>query len=66
MDTKQARRLFYPILHSLEHLVFQSSAERRKGRQFRRFYRATLKGRSALREANGMVRELFGELFEED
>jgi PadR family transcriptional regulator, regulatory protein PadR len=55
----------YPILHSLEHQGFLSSTEQRNGRQFRRVYRATPQGKSALRKAKGKVRELFGDLFEE-
>lgn len=56
----------YPILHGLEKRGYLSSSEKRNGRQFRRVYRATSKGRTALRQAKGKVRELFGELFEED
>jgi PadR family transcriptional regulator, regulatory protein PadR len=56
----------YPILHSLERQGFLSSSEQRNGRNFRRLYRATPQGQSALRKAKGKVRELFGELFEED
>ena len=56
----------YPILHGLEKKGYLSSSEKQNGRQFRRVYRATGKGRSALRKARGRVRELFGELFEEN
>jgi PadR family transcriptional regulator PadR len=56
----------YPILHGLEERGYLSSSEKRNGRQFRRVYRATNKGRTALRQAKDRVRELFGELLEED
>ncbi len=63
---KMSAGTLYPILHSLERQGFLSSSEYRNGRHFRRVYRATPQGRSALRQAKGKVRELFGELFEED
>ncbi len=56
----------YPILHGLEQRGYLSSTVRRNGRQFRKVYRATTKGKTALRRAKGRVQELFGELFEED
>jgi PadR family transcriptional regulator, regulatory protein PadR len=55
----------YPILHGLEEKGYLRSSEERIGKQSRRFYRATPKGRKALDAAKGKVRELFGELFEE-
>ncbi len=54
----------YPILHGMERRGYLSSTAVRRGRHFRRIYRATPGGRSALRQAKGKVRELFGELFE--
>lgn len=56
----------YPILHGLEHKGYLHSADKRAGRQVRRMYRATPAGRKALETAKGKVKELFGELFEEE
>jgi PadR family transcriptional regulator PadR len=55
----------YPILHGLERKGYLSFSEVRNGRHFRKVYRATSRGRAALRLAKGRVLELFGELFEE-
>src|SRR5262245_61362030 len=56
----------YPILHGLERKGYVRSSTKREGRQVRRWYRATRVGRRALEEAKGKVKELFGELFEEE
>jgi PadR family transcriptional regulator PadR len=56
----------YPLLHGLEREGYLRSVEKRNGRQARRLYRATSKGRKALREGKSKVRELFAELFEDD
>jgi len=56
----------YPILHSLEERGLLISKEKQEGRRYRRFYRATPAGRRALVAAKEKVRELFGELFEDD
>ena len=56
----------YPILHSLETRGYLRSTVKREGRQTRRFYRATAAGRKALKGAKEKVRELVGEIFEED
>ena len=56
----------YPILHGLERRGYLSSKDERTGRLFRRVYRATKQGRSAVKQARDKVRELFGELFDED
>ena len=56
----------YPILHSLESRGYLRSTVKREGRQTRRFYRATAAGRKALKGAKEKVRELVGEIFEED
>jgi DNA-binding PadR family transcriptional regulator len=56
----------YPILHGLERKGYLSPMDQRNGRHFRRVYRTTPKGRLALRQAKVKVRELFGELFEEE
>jgi PadR family transcriptional regulator, regulatory protein PadR len=54
----------YPLLHGLEREGSLRSFEQRNGRHARRLYKATPKGRRALREAKNKVRELFAELFE--
>jgi DNA-binding PadR family transcriptional regulator len=55
----------YPILHGLERGGYLRASQERNGSRFRRMYRATPRGRQALRTAKEKVRELFGELFEE-
>jgi DNA-binding PadR family transcriptional regulator len=55
----------YPLLHGLERRGYLRSSEKRTGRQFRRLYRATAKGREALEAAKEKVHELFAEIFEE-
>jgi PadR family transcriptional regulator, regulatory protein PadR len=56
----------YPILHGLEEKGYLASTEARIGSTARRVYRATPAGRRALVAAKQKVRELFGELFEDD
>ncbi len=56
----------YPLLHGLERRGYLSSTEHRVGKTSRRVYRATAKGRRALASAKDKVRELFGELFEDE
>lgn len=56
----------YPILHGLEDRGYLSSTEERSGSATRRIYRATPAGRNALAIAKIKVRELFGELFEDE
>lgn len=56
----------YPILHGLERKGYLKSKEERSGKHFRRVYRATPKGKKALAAAKDKVRELFGELLEDD
>jgi PadR family transcriptional regulator PadR len=56
----------YPVLHGLERKGYLRSSEKREGRQLRRLYRVTPAGRRALEAAKVKVRELFGELFEEE
>ena len=55
----------YPILHGMEVSGYLRSSVQRTGRQSRRVYRATSKGRKALAVAKERVRELFGELVNE-
>ena len=56
----------YPILHGLEAKGYLASTEKRTGSAARRVYRATPAGLDALAAAKLKVRELFGELFEDD
>jgi|SRR6516162_3137036 len=56
----------YPLLHGLEREGYLRSFKKRSGRQARRLYRATSKGRQALHEGRTKVRELFAELFEDE
>ena len=54
----------YPILHGLEKRGYLRSSEERAGRSIRRVYRITASGSRALTKAKQRVRELFGELIE--
>jgi DNA-binding PadR family transcriptional regulator len=56
----------YPLLHGLEKKGLLTATEERNGSSARRVYRATRTGRAALKAAKAKVRELFGELFEEE
>ncbi|MBA3631194.1 MAG: helix-turn-helix transcriptional regulator [Acidobacteria bacterium] len=56
----------YPILHGLEQKGYLRSDTERDGKSSRRIYRATEEGEIALAEAKVKVRELFGELFEDE
>jgi DNA-binding PadR family transcriptional regulator len=56
----------YPILHGLEDKGYLRSFSERTGRSSRRRYRATARGKRALSDAKEKVRELFGEMFEDD
>jgi PadR family transcriptional regulator, regulatory protein PadR len=56
----------YPILHGLERKGYLTSTEERNGGTARRVYRATPAGAEAFLAAKLKVRELFGELFEDD
>ena len=54
----------YPILHGLEKRGYLRSSEIREGRSIRRVYRITAPGTRALKKAKQRVKELFGELIE--
>lgn len=56
----------YPLLHGLERKGYLRSREERIGRRARRVYTVTSKGRRALEHGKVKVRELFGELFEDE
>lgn len=56
----------YSMLHGMESAGYLVSHEdKTNAAHKRRVYSATRKGRTALRQAKGKVRELFSELFEE-
>jgi DNA-binding PadR family transcriptional regulator len=54
----------YPILHEMEKRGYLRSKTKVASGHYRRVYHITSKGREALRRAKEKVRELFGELFE--
>ena len=56
----------YPLLSGMERKGLLRSSRERVNGKFRRIYRATPAGRSALRLAKKRVKELFGELFEDE
>ncbi|MBZ5661001.1 MAG: PadR family transcriptional regulator [Acidobacteriia bacterium] len=56
----------YPILHGLEENGLLRSHEQGIGGKIRRVYRATSAGEKLLMAAKEKVRELFGELFEDE
>jgi len=56
----------YPMLHSMERKGWLQSFQERQGRVVRKYYWATRAGKRALAVAKEKVRELFGELFEEE
>jgi len=56
----------YPLLHGLERKGYLRSRNERSGKSSRRVYRATPLGRKVLAGAREKVRELFGELLEDE
>jgi PadR family transcriptional regulator, regulatory protein PadR len=52
----------YPLLHGLEKKGYLKAREQRNGKSRRTVYRATPKGKRALKQAKDKVRELFTEL----
>ena len=54
----------YPMLHRLEERGYLRAREERQGKVMRRYYRATKKGSSALKQAKPRIIELFSELIE--
>lgn len=56
----------YPMLHAMEEAGYLRSRPLTVEGKIRRNYLITSKGRNALSAAKEKVRELFGELFEED
>lgn len=55
----------YPMLHAMEERGYLSSKLVREGKRSRRIYRATKRGRTALKVAQTKLRELFREVVEE-
>ena len=56
----------YPLLHGLERRGYLRSKDERLGNRSRRVYRATPLGRKVLAAAREKVKELFGELLEDE
>jgi PadR family transcriptional regulator PadR len=56
----------YPVLHGLERNGLLRSYSQALAGKIRRVYRTTPVGQRVLTAAKGKVRELFGELFEDD
>ncbi len=56
----------YPLLHTMETGGYLKSKRQLGDGHYRRFYRATPLGRRALKDGRAKVRELFGELFEDE
>ena len=56
----------YPVLHGLEESGLLRSYPQSFAGKIRRMYRATPAGHRALKSAKEKVRELFGELFEDE
>ena len=54
----------YPMPHGLASKGYLEVRQEGPGKRARRLYTITAKGRSALDDAKGKVRGLFGELFE--
>jgi DNA-binding PadR family transcriptional regulator len=52
----------YPMLHGMERRGYLKSQKKRFGRTYRRFYRATPKGRKALVLVRTRLNELFDEV----
>lgn len=63
---KMSTGTLYPILHGLERKGYLRSHVERQGKTSRRLYRATPAGKRALKAAMGKVRELFGELIQDE
>ncbi len=56
----------YPLLHAMERRGYLRSSPRQDGRRLRRLYLATPAGRRILKDAKARVRELLGELIENE
>lgn len=56
----------YPILHGMEERGYLRSSKTIAAGKIRRLYKATGSGKRALAEGRAKVRELFGELFQQE
>jgi PadR family transcriptional regulator len=56
----------YPILHGMERQGYLRSQRAQQNGRTRRVYRLTASGRKALVTARARVRELFGEMFDDE
>jgi len=56
----------YPILHKMEEKGYLGSEKELVRGKIRRLYRTTPKGEDLLKEAKTKVKELFGEMFENE
>lgn len=59
---KMSAGTLYPMLHGMEQKGYLKSCEKRSGKTYRRFYRATPKGRKALAVVRARLDELFNEV----
>jgi DNA-binding PadR family transcriptional regulator len=59
---KMSAGTLYPMLHGMEERGYLKSHEKRSGRTYRRFYRATPLGRKALALVRTRLSELFNEV----
>jgi len=64
-DYKLSPGTIYPMLHGMERKGYLKSHVEPAGKSRKRIYRATPKGRAAMKAARQKVRELFGELIQE-
>jgi PadR family transcriptional regulator, regulatory protein PadR len=63
---KMSTGTLYPLLHGLERKGYLRSRVERQGKTSRRLYQATPLGKKALKAALSKIRELYGELVEEE
>lgn len=59
---KMSAGTLYPMLHGMEQKGYLKSYKKRSGKTYRRFYRATAKGRKALAVVRTRLDELFSEV----
>jgi DNA-binding PadR family transcriptional regulator len=65
-DYRLSAGTLYPLLNGMEKRGLLRSSRELVDGKFRRMYRATPAGRAALRIAKKRVKQLFGELFEDE
>ena len=59
---KMSAGTLYPMLHGMEQKGYLKSHKKRSGKTYRRFYRATPKGRKALAVVRTRLDQLFNEV----